>query len=405
MTNTPPLFAGLKVIDCATFIAAPTAATVLADYGADVIKVEPPGEGDPWRNVYTRPEVPQSPHNYPYLANNRNKRGIAIDLKTPSGQAAMARLVGQADVFITNLPLPVRARLGLRYEDFATRFPRLIYGSFTAYGETGDEAAKTGFDLTAYWARSGLMDQVRPDHTQPPAQSVAGLGDHPSGMALYGGIATALYRRERTGLGGEVRTSLLGSGMWANAVFIQASLCGATIPPRPPREEARRAAGNAYRTGDDRWFILALSNEARQWPALAAAIGRPELVSDPRFIDSDDRMANARALIEILDDAFARRTLAEWRRRLDNAGLTFGIVATTEETARDHQATETGILRPIEGTDLMTVDSPFTLTGSDKAPITAAPGLGAHSGAILRDFGFSEAEIVALRADGVVTGG
>ena len=405
--NPPPLFAGLRVIDCATYIAAPGAATILADFGAEVIKIEPPGEGDPWRSLYTRtdvPGVPQTPHNFPYLVNNRNKRAIVIDLKHNRGRAVLERLVARSDVFITNLPLPVRQRLGLRYADFADKHPRLIYGSFTAYGEEGEEAGKTGFDLTAYWGRSGLMDEVRADRTVPPAFSVAGLGDNPSGMALYAGIVTALYQRATTGRGGEVRASLLGNGMWANSLLIQASLCGAAIPPRLPREQNTRAVGNTYRTSDQRWFMLALTSEDRQWPALAQAIGRPELVTDPRFVGTAERTTNARALIDVLDASFARATLAEWRRRLDAAGLTFGIVHSVDEAAADPQALAAGILRPIAGTDLTTVDSPFTLSEAAKVPITRPPGLGEHTDAVLREVGFKDSEISELRAAQIVFG-
>ena len=405
MTETTPLFAGLKVIDCATYIAAPTAATVLADFGADVIKIEAPGDGDPWRQLYARPGMPVTPHNYPWLLDNRNKRGLAVDLKAASGRAVLETLVSQADVFITNLPLPARERLRVRYSDFADKYPRLIYGSFTAYGEDGEEAGKTGFDVTAYWGRSGLMDHVRADAKTMPARSVAGMGDHPTGMAFYGGILTALYRREKTGLGAEVRASLLASGMWANGFLIQAALCGADTPMRPTREESTHALGGMYQSSDGRWFMLAITSEAKQWPALARAIGRPDLVADPRFLGIAERRANAQVLMGIFDAAFAQQTLGEWRQILDAAGLTFGIVGTVAEVANDPQARAAGILRPLGDTGMLTVDSPFTVSDIAKVPITRAPGHGEHSSQILRDAGYSDADIANLRAAGTVTGG
>ena len=400
-----PLFAGLKVVECATYIAAPTAATVLADFGADVIKVEQPGEGDPWRTAYARIVTPPPAYNFPYLVDNRNKRAIVADLKSEAGRAVLERLVADADVFITNLPLPVRARLRVQYSDFAEKYPRLIYGSFTAYGEEGEEAGKTGFDLTAFWARSGLMDQVRSDRAVVPAGSVAGMGDHPSGMAFYGGIVTALFRRERTGEGGEVRASLLGSGMWANSFSIQAALCGAELPVRARRTEVPRALSNIYRSSDERWFLLALTSEAKQWPALVRAIGREDLLDDPRFADVEHRQQNSSALVAIFDEVFARGTLAEWRVVLDRAGLTFGIVSTYQEAARDEQAIAAGILRPIAGTDMLTVDSPFTVTGADKVPVLAHAERGADTEAVLREHGFSDDEIGTLLATGAVANG
>ena len=402
MSNLP--FAGLRVIDCASYVAAPAAATVLADYGAEVIKIEPPGEGEPWRVQYRRPGMPASDHNHPWLMENRNKSGLALDLKSPDGRAVLERLVSQADVFITNTPLPARERLRMRHADFAEKYPRLIYASLTAYGETGEEAGKTGFDATAYWARSGLMDEVRPDHRAIPARSVAGMGDRPTAMALYGAIVTALYQREKTGRGGEVRASLLASGMWANAYLIQARLCGVDFPPRPPREETTRALGDIYRTADDRWFMLAIAND-RQWPALAAALDVPELTADPRFVDAEARRVNAPALMSLLDAIFAREPLGVWRARLDAAGLTFGVVGTVAEIAEDPQAQAVGILRALGDTGLKTVDSPFTLSGVDKAPVIPAPAHGEHTDAILRAAGYSGADIAGLRASGAVAGG
>jgi crotonobetainyl-CoA:carnitine CoA-transferase CaiB-like acyl-CoA transferase len=400
---TEPLFAGLKVIDCASYVAAPAAATVLADFGADVIKIEPPGEGDPWRAHYQRPGLPPSDLNHPWLMDNRGKRGLGLDLKSQGGRAVLERLVAQADIFITNVPLPGRARLRIRYEDFAEKYSRLIYASLTAYGEVGEEAGKTGFDATAYWARSGLMDEVRPDHLSPPARSLPGMGDRPTAMALYGAIVTALYRREKTGHGGEVRASLMASGMWANAYLIQAKLCGVTFPPRPPRSESISALGNMYRTADDRWFILAIAND-RQWPALADAVGMPDLVIDPRFDTAAGRRDNALVLMGILDQVFAARTLAEWRAILDAAGLTFGVIGTVNEIAADPQALAAGILRPVAETGLMTVDSPFTVSDAAKKPAAVAPDHGAHSRAILLEAGYSETEAADLIANGSVVG-
>ena len=400
---TEPLFAGLKVIDCASYVAAPAAATVLADYGAEVIKIEPPGEGDPWRTQYKRPGMPPAEHNHPWLMDDRNKLGLALDLKSDAGRAVLERLMSRADVFITNTPLPARARLRMRYEDFAEKYPRLIYASLTAYGETGEEAGKTGFDATAYWARSGLMDEVRTDHRTMPARSVAGMGDRPTAMALYGAIVTALYRREKTGLGGEVHASLMASGMWANAYLIQAKLCGVNFPPRPPRTESISALGNIYRTHDDRWFMLALSSE-RQWPAMAKAIGLPHLPDDPRFRTAEDRRVNALDLMAILDEVFAARPLADWRAILDQAGLTFGVIGTVAEIVNDPQALAAGILRPLAETGMMTVDSPFTLAGMPKVPVREAPGFGEHNVAILRNAGYSDAEIAGLRDAGAIAG-
>src|ERR1700731_687601 len=236
LTMDDGIFEGLKVLDCASFIAAPAAATVLSDFGADVIKIEPPGLGDPYRSLPKLPGYPHSPHNFTWMLESRNKRSLALDLSRPEGQAVLHRLVAEADVFITNFPLPVRARLAMTYGELAPLNERLIYASFTGYGERGEEANKPGFDSNAYWARSGLMDLVRADQDTSPARSIAGMGDHPCAMAFYGAIVTALYQRERTGKGAHVSSNLMANGVWAASVLAQAKLCGAKFAERrPPR--------------------------------------------------------------------------------------------------------------------------------------------------------------------------
>ena len=258
MTESRGIFAGLKVLDVASFIAAPAAAIVLADFGADVIKAEPPGSGDPYRTMPTHPGMPVSAHNYCWTVDARSKRSIALDLKHPDGRAVLYRLTRDADVFITNFPPPVRERLGIAYPQIEPLNPRLIYASLTGYGESGPEASKPGFDSTAWWARSGLMDQVVPHTGSPPARSLPGMGDHPTAIALFAVIVTALYRRERTGRGAAVSSSLLANGAWANAINVQAALCGATFLGRPPRDKPANPLRNHYRCRDGRWFLLSL---------------------------------------------------------------------------------------------------------------------------------------------------
>ena len=396
MSTDPPILGG-KVIDCASYIAGPAAATVLSDFGADVVKIEPPGDGDPYRALTSMPGQPVSEHNYGWLMDARNKRSLALDLKSDAGRDILYRLVAGADVFITNYPQPVRRRLGLGFEELAKLNGRLIYAALSAYGETGEEAEKTGFDSTAYWARSGLMDVVRSDATAAPARSVAGMGDHPTAMALYGAIVTALYRRERTGQGGFVASSLLANGLWANSYLVQARLCGADLPPRQPREQAPNALANLYCCADGRWFLLALLNEERNWPKLTEVIGQPAIRDDPRFSTRPARRANAAALLAILDTAFAERPLAEWRAILDAGGLTFGIVGTVDEVAADAQALAVGALRRFADADMLTVDSPLHIGGVEKVAPRSAPSVGGHSREVLAEVGFSAAEIDALR--------
>ena len=396
------IFKGLKVIDCASFIAAPAAATVLSDFGADVIKIEPPGAGDPYRNLVNLPGYPASEHNYPWMLESRNKRSLALDLARPEGQAVLQKLVADADVFITNFPPPVRERLKISHAQLAPLNDRLIYACFTGYGTKGEEANKPGFDSNAWWARSGLMDLVRADEDTTPARSVAGMGDHPCAMALYSAIVTGLYKRERTGKGSLVQSNLMANGAWASGVLAQAKLVGAKFEPRRSRENALNAVTNHYKCRDGRWLILSLLSEERQWDTLTACLGREDLATDPRFATKPDRHARSVELIKIFDEIFAGRDLAEWRQRLDGTGLVFGIVAILDDLPNDQQMKDNDVLIPFEGENILTINSPIWVAGDAKVKPRLPPGLGEHSDEILRGAGFKAEDIAALRASGTV---
>ncbi|HEY4066062.1 MAG TPA: CaiB/BaiF CoA-transferase family protein [Burkholderiaceae bacterium] len=398
------VFEGLKVIDAAGFIAAPGAATILSDFGADVVKIEAPGSGDGFRKVYKIPNQAVSEHNFLWMQVARNRRGLALDLKQPQGQAVLHRLARSADVLIVNAPPLVRAKMGLAWEQIEPLNPRLIYASLTGYGETGPEAAKPGFDATTYWARSGLADLVRPDPDGPPANPANGMGDQPTATALFGAIVTALYRRERTGLGGRVTTSLIANGAWANAMQIQAALVGGEVVYRQPRTRPRNALTNYYRCRDGRWFILSLIAEERDWPSFAPLVGLAHLLDDPAYASAAERRARAAALASMLDTAFAQRDSAEWQARFEAAGLTAAVISRAQDAAADPQMRLCGALVEADGIPGagLTVDSPFRIDGELKTRPRPAPSVGQHSDAVLREAGFSAAEIAQLRAAGVV---
>jgi crotonobetainyl-CoA:carnitine CoA-transferase CaiB-like acyl-CoA transferase len=392
---TERVFDGLKVIDCASFIAGPAAATVMSDFGAEVIKIEPPGAGDPYRRRATPPVGPGLASNPGFVLDGRNKRSLALDLRQPAGQAVLCRLVGDADVFITNYPPPVRRRLAITYEDLAPLNERLIYASFSGYGETGPEADKPGFDATAWWARSGLMHLVRAGEETAPARSLPGMGDHPSAMATYGAIVTALYQRERTGKGGYVGSSLLANGLWANGCAVQAALCGEKVVPQPPRERGLNALRIHYRCRDGRWLLLSIAADEWRWDKLKECLAASAL-DDPRFATSASREAHASELIPIMDEIF------EWRRILDKAGLIFGIVADMDEIADDEQILASEAVVPFADGSSLTVNSPIWIRGQDKARPRPAPAVGEHSEEVLRKAGYSDTEIGTLRAEGVI---
>lgn len=402
--DTMGLFDGLKVIDVAGYIAGPGAATILSDFGAEVVKIEPPGVGDGFRQVYRMPNQALSDHNYLWTMANRNRRSLALNLKDAEGQAVLHRLVRGADVLITNYPLDARAGLGLSRAQLEPLNPRLIYASFTGYGESGPEANKPGFDATAYWARSGLADLVRPDPDGPPASAGNGMGDQPSGGMLYAAIVTALYRRERSGRGGMVSSSLLANGAWANAMTLQAALVGGEVVYRQPRHRPRNALANCYRCADGRWFILSLLAEERLWPDFARLTGLGHLLADARFASTAGRREHAAALAQQLDVLFAQRDSSAWQALFEAAGHTVGVAARSADVVDDRQMRLAGVVVPgdgIPGTGL-TIDSPFQIAGETKVRPQPAPALGQHSAAILRETGYADADIERMRERGVV---
>jgi crotonobetainyl-CoA:carnitine CoA-transferase CaiB-like acyl-CoA transferase len=228
------------------------------------------------------------------------------------------------------------------------------------------------------------------------------MGDHPCAMALYGAIVTALYQRERTGKGSQVKSNLMANGVWASSVLAQAKLCGATFEERRPRERALNAVTNHYKCRDGRWIILSLLNEEKQWPTLTRCLGRDDLTDDPRFATKPDRHARSIELIGIFDAIFATRDLADWRKALDGSGLIFGVVGILDDIPNDQQMLDNDVLIPFENDTMLTINSPIWVDGSQKVRPRHPPALGQHSDEILRSVGFDDDTIRELRAAGTV---
>ena len=395
------IFSGLKVVDLASFIAGPSAAVILSDFGADVIKVEPPA-GDFWRIGHKIPPQPQAKDAYPWHLANRNKRGITLDLKSPSAQQVLERLVKWADVLIVNTPHPARKRLKLEYDDVAQWNPRLIYADLTGFGEKGPDADLPGFDITAYWARSGLLSMTR-DAGAPPTWPVAGSGDNATAVGLYSAIVTALYRRERTGKGSYVTTSLLAEGVWSASVSIQAALCEAKFFGLHDRKNPANAALNVYRASDGTWFVLIVTPD--KLAAVAKAIGRADLLTDPRFSDPAKLMQNMPQLTAILDEVFGSQPMTHWYEVFSGVHVTFGAVRGPQEVINDPQLRSNDIVVPLEGAGgklTSTISSPIQVHGVTKVPARRAPALGEHNEEVLEQLGFSATEIDGLHASGAV---
>src|SRR5215470_17742778 len=301
------IFSGLKVVDFSSYVAAPAAAVILSDFGADVIKVEPPN-GDPWRFGHKIAPQPAADDPYQWHLSNRNKRSITLDLKSPSAEQVLLELVTWADVLIVNTPHPARKKLNLEYDDVAQWNPRLIYADLTGFGEKGPDAILPGFDITSYWARSGLLSMTR-DAGAPPTWPVGGSGDNATAVGLYSAIVTALYRRERTGKGSYVTTSLLAQGVWSASVSIQGALAGAKFASHD-RMNPQNAALNVYKSSDGTWFVLIIQPEKAA--AVAKAIGRTDLFTDPRFSTPKNLLANMPQLTAILDEIFSSQPMSHW---------------------------------------------------------------------------------------------
>jgi len=395
------IFSGLKVIDLASFIAGPSAAVILSDFGADVVKVEPPA-GDLWRHANKLPPQPVAEDAYPWHLANRNKRGMALDLKSPDAQLVLEKLVKWADVLIVNTPHPARRRLKLEYADVAPWNQRLIYADVTGFGERGPDADLPGFDITSYWARSGLLSMTR-DAGLPPTWPVAGSGDNATATGLYSAIVTALYRRERTGKGAYVTTSLLAQGVWSASVSIQAALCQAKFFELHDRRNPANAAMNVYRAADDTWFVLIVTSD--KLAAVAKAIGRPDLLTDARFADPAQLTANMPQLAAILDEVFFAKPMAHWYQVFSGVHVTFGAVRGPQEVIQDPQLQLNDIVVPLEGAGgklNSTVSSPIQVHGVAKVPARRGPEIGEHNDEVLRQLGFSTNDIDGLRASGVI---
>jgi formyl-CoA transferase len=396
---TQGLFHGLKVIDCGSYIAGPAAATVMSDFGAEVIKIEPL-TGDPYRTRNQPPKIESAPINPHWLVDSRNKKSLALDLASPEGIETLCRIVAGADVFITNYPPNVRKKLGLTYESISSQNPRLIYASFTGFGESGSEANKPGFDATVWWARTGMMDLVRAGDAAP-VRLPQGMGDHCSAMGFYSAIVTALYRRERTGQGAHVGSSLLANGVWANACSIQTTLCGEEVERQSLREESGVPWRNIYRCLDGKWILLSIVHDESKWRVFKTALNSAVL-NDPKYRTVADRKAQAQALTAALDDVFATKSLQEWRVILDAHGVVFGQVASLADVTEDPQISAARAFVPTEDGSVLTISSPFWIDGEEKVVPKAPPEIGQHADEILQSSGFSGDNIRKLRNEGII---
>mgnify|MGYP002624645045 CR=1 FL=1 len=399
-----PVLRGIRVVEAATMIMAPSASVVLADFGADVIKLESPGMGDPNRYLHLIPGMPKTDYDFAFQQDNRNKKFLALDVKNDEGRAIFYKLIETADVFITNHRLQALEKLKMTWDDLHAVNPKLIYAHGTGYGETGAEKNDAGYDRVAYWSRSGFEMSVFPIdgwlYQIPP-----GTGDHPTGMSLVAGIMMGLYGRDRTGKGCKVSSSLLANGAWSNSDTIQAKLVGAEFPEKRPRHNAYNFGNQYYRTSDERVFKITMVNAEKVWQGMCRAIGRSELIQDPRYKEYNERLTRVPELIQLFDEAFSANTMDYWIEALSANDVPHSMLSEYEDVIHDKQMHETGVFIDVDhpkfGT-AKTVNTPFELSGQTKVPAKCAAPLGADTESILKEMGMTQEAIDALAASGVV---
>ncbi len=390
---------GIRVVEVAHFVAVPAAGALLADLGADVVKVERPGG-----EIYRFPGLRLAGYDSDFSQNpgfqhdNRGKRSIVLDLSHDAPRAALHAVLERADVLTTNLLPKRRRRYGLDPESLWRRNPRLVVGAITGYGQGGESADEPAFDYSAYWARTGMMDLMR-DEGVEPSMLRPGVGDHAAATSLVCGILSALRLRDRDGRGRFVDVSLLQTGLHVLGADVSTALVTREPVKRHDRRTARNPLWNTYRVGDGRWLMLVMVEPDRYWARLCEALERKDLLEDPRFENGFARAANAEALIQELDDTFARRPLDAWRATLDAAGLIWSPVNRVDEAVVDPQARAMGYFRELDHPTAGRFESvapPFRIEGESLGGSRAAPELGGDGREVLREAGLDEAEIDAL---------
>jgi crotonobetainyl-CoA:carnitine CoA-transferase CaiB-like acyl-CoA transferase len=405
--RVPGPLEGVRVVEVASFVFVPASAAILADWGAEVIKIEHPTWGDPVRQVAAW-GVPSQVNGVSHLfeVGNRGKRAVGLDMSKDEGREILMSLVDTADVFVTNLLPAARAKLGIEPEDVMGRNPRIVYGRGTAQGPRGPLAGKGGFDGITYWGRSGAANGVTPPGQEYPCPMPGpGFGDLQSGMALAGGIGAALFQRERTGVGTIVDVSLMSAGMWAMGMTISgASVLDVDELPREDRTKSANPLTNQYRTKDGHFIAMGFLQADRYWPEFCLVVDHLEWIADERFSTLDSRREHAAECVAMLDQLFAERTLAEWEEVLSRQQGQWDVFLKAGEVRYDEQVQANDYAQLIEHDGdgkVVLVPAPAQF-GGEVTQLGRGPALGADTDAVLAELGFDRAAIDGLRSREVV---
>ncbi len=375
--------AGVRVIEFGHWMAGPLAGGLLADWGADVIKIEPPG-GDPMRGLFASLGARSDAPNGAFIAANRGKRSVELEMKSEAGIEALDKLLTGADVLLTNLRPEALVRLGLRPESVRERYPRLVYCSVTAYGWGGPDQNRPGYDVAAFFGRTGISHQITQRDSAPLAL-MQGLGDSFTAMTAAAGIMAALLQRQTSGIGQFVEASLLRTGMWALCGELGVQAMGGNPQPPHPREESRTPLYNSYRSADGKWFFLVGVEAKRHLPAVLAAIGRSDLATDERFAGARAISRNRGELIPMLDAAFAAQPMSYWAERFDQCDVWWAPVQKPADLMDDPQAHAAGAwIRAVAGNEpVPSVDAPIRFDGRNRSDVRVVPALGEHTAEVL----------------------
>jgi crotonobetainyl-CoA:carnitine CoA-transferase CaiB-like acyl-CoA transferase len=394
--------AGVKVVELGVWVAGPSCAVILCDWGADVVKIEPP-EGDPFRGVM-RGLIPGWDGDAPmFELDNRGKQSVALNLRDPRGREIAFELIDRADVFVTNQRPGALARLGLDYDNLHRRNPRLIYAHVTGYGPDTSEGNRAAYDVGAFWSRAGVGAMLAVDGALPFQRG--GMGDHNAGAQAAGAVAAALYHRERTGTGQRVTVSLARTGVYTLGWDLNQALRTGVLPQPVSRQTFRNPLMAPYTTADGRIVWLLMLQSDRHWPDFCRAVGHEEWMADPRFGSLVDRANNSIELVALIDAVIATRTLAEWSAVFDLEDVWYAPVQTLEQVLADPLMEEAGAWVDVptgDGRTTRMVASPADFSGSPWQPRAPVPELGQHTEQVLLDLGHDWDEIVLLKEAGVI---